>query len=160
MAAFRNHILSKHYNVQEPCCLQESILIWVSWASTWSWWHRGLSCSQGPCLSPWPNCIWSLCYHQKLCGYPDLGYHLRPHRYSRATLLLEPCWSDWPALPIRTMVTSQPEVWPRAMSESIVVMSLVYVTFGAMGELARVAWSTESWSCSLVTASVGKLSPF
>lgn len=41
------------------------------------------------------------------------------------------------------MVTSQSEVWPRAMSESMalvqlgfVVMSLVYVTIGAMGDLA------------------------
>lgn len=68
-------------------------------------------------------------------------------------LPLGPHQSKRPALPYRAMVMSAPELWPRTMSGSVlllqlgsVFLSMTCVTMETgMGELALMVWTLESW---------------
>lgn len=55
-----------------------------------------------------------------------LGHHLSPCRCQRTVLPLGLSRSEWPALPPppppKTMVTTRPKMWPKAVSESVVLL--------------------------------------
>lgn len=83
-----------------------------------------------------------------------MGNHKGPSEYSRVMLLLEPYRSEWPLLPLRTIISSWSMLLPRATSESMALLhpqslliSMISITMEKSEDRAAQRWIQPLTNC-------------